>query len=62
MQVPDTVREAACPVCDAPVGIPADAVVAEIVPCRECGSDLEVTGLEPLCLAEAPMEAEDWGQ
>lgn len=62
MQAPDTVREASCPVCDAAVAVAPDVVVAEIVACRECGSDLEVTNIEPLRLAEAPMEAEDWGQ
>jgi alpha-aminoadipate carrier protein LysW len=62
MHTPDTALEALCPVCDAPVGVAADVVVAEIIVCRECGTDLEVTGLDPLQLAEAPMEAEDWGE
>lgn len=53
---------AACPVCDAPVTLPADAVVSELIPCRECGSDLEVESLDPPRIKEAPMEEEDWGQ
>ncbi len=51
-----------CPVCDAPVSLAAGTVVSELVTCRECGSDLEVAGLDPAVLREAPMEEEDWGQ
>jgi alpha-aminoadipate carrier protein LysW len=53
---------APCPVCDAAVSIPADAVVAELLRCRECGVELEIKSLDPLLLAEAPTEEEDWGQ
>lgn len=34
----------------------------EIVPCPDCGADLEVTALTPLTLALAPEEQEDWGE
>ncbi|MCA1813033.1 MAG: lysine biosynthesis protein LysW [Halobacteriales archaeon] len=34
----------------------------EIVPCPDCGVDLEVTLLAPLTLALAPEEQEDWGE
>ena len=29
---------------------------------RECGVDLEITGLDPAAVALAPMEQEDWGE
>jgi alpha-aminoadipate/glutamate carrier protein LysW len=53
---------ARCPTCDADVPFDAGVVVFEIVTCRDCGTDLEVTSLDPPAVAEAPMEEEDWGQ
>jgi alpha-aminoadipate carrier protein LysW len=53
---------AQCPICDASVQLPADAALAELIACPECGCGLEITSLEPPCLAEAPSEEEDWGQ
>jgi alpha-aminoadipate carrier protein LysW len=51
-----------CPICDAVVTLAEGVVVSEIVSCQECGSDIEVKGLSPLQLAEAPTEEEDWGE
>ncbi len=51
-----------CPICDATLILDRDILVSEIVSCDECGSELEVRGLEPLVLVEAPLEEEDWGQ
>jgi alpha-aminoadipate/glutamate carrier protein LysW len=34
----------------------------EIVECPECGVELEVIGTDPLTLAPAPEEEEDWGE
>jgi len=51
-----------CPVCDAEVTLGSGVVVSEIISCGECGSELEVKGLDPVELAEAPMEEEDWGE
>jgi alpha-aminoadipate carrier protein LysW len=51
-----------CPICDAGMTLGNDIVVSETVSCPECGSELEVKGLDPLQLAEAPMEEEDWGE
>lgn len=53
---------AQCPVCDASVNLPANPAVAELIVCEECGCNLEITSLDPPCLAEAPSEDEDWGQ
>ena len=52
----------ACPVCEAPVCPPADAMAGEILACDDCGTELEVTSLDPMTLAEAPDIAEDWGE
>ncbi len=51
-----------CPICDASVALASGVVVSEIIKCRECGSDIEVRGLSPIELVEAPMEEEDWGE
>ena len=53
---------AECPVCGASVDVAADAVVAELMECPDCGTELEVLGLEPPELGEAPATEEDWGQ
>lgn len=52
---------AECPECAA--AVPAqDVIQGEIVPCPECGADLEVVRLSPPTLALAPREEEDWGE
>jgi len=53
---------AECPECAAEVTLPADVMEGEIVPCPECGLELEVVSLEPLKLEQAPEEEEDWGE
>ncbi|HUK14278.1 MAG TPA: lysine biosynthesis protein LysW [Thermoanaerobaculaceae bacterium] len=52
----------ACPVCDGAVDLAADVAQSEVVRCPDCGSDLEVSSLDPPVLVEAPAEEEDWGQ
>ena len=53
---------AQCPVCDGDVELADDTVEGELVECPDCGTELEVTSLKPLELAEAPEAEEDWGQ
>jgi len=36
--------------------------LGELIVCDDCGSELEVVGVEPLKLEPAPMEDEDWGE
>jgi alpha-aminoadipate carrier protein LysW len=52
---------AECPECFGEVQL-KDVMASEIVQCAECGTDLEVTGLDPLALEAAPEEEEDWGE
>lgn len=52
----------ACPVCDAEVRVGEDTEANELIPCPECGTELEVTSLDPLTLEEAPEVEEDWGE
>ena len=36
-----------CPECEATLTIPADAMEGEIVPCPDCGAELEVISVAP---------------
>ncbi len=50
-----------CPECGN--GIELDTPeLGELVMCDSCGSELEVTNLNPATLSLAPTEAEDWGE
>ena len=51
-----------CPVCGAEVSLSADVVKGELVECGDCGTELEVTSVDPVTLQEAPEAEEDWGQ
>ena len=55
--------ETACPECDAVITAAETPFVHEILPCPECGMDLEVVAVEPaLQLSPAPEVEEDWGE
>jgi alpha-aminoadipate carrier protein LysW len=58
----DIMNTAECPECAATVSFKETPVLHELVRCSECGSELEVTNLDPLALALAPTEEEDWGE
>lgn len=51
-----------CPICGASIQLGQDAVVGELMSCPECGTELEVTGVNPPAVVEAPQEEEDWGE
>jgi len=51
-----------CPICDVEIALGPATVVSELLKCRECGTELEVTSVSPPVVAEAPAEEEDWGQ
>lgn len=57
-----TASAARCPTCDGEVPFGPTVVLSELITCRECGTGLEVTGLVPPEVAEAPTEEEDWGE
>jgi alpha-aminoadipate carrier protein LysW len=38
----------ACPECEEQVFVDAESEQGDVVTCEECGSDLEVVGLDPL--------------
>lgn len=51
-----------CPECGAEISAEDTLEVGEILSCEECGTDLEVTENNPVVLALAPEEDEDWGE
>ena len=51
-----------CPECDGQLSIPEDAVQGEIIPCPDCGAELEVLSLNPATVGLAPEVQEDWGE
>ena len=51
-----------CPVCGAEIKLNADTIEGELIVCGDCGAEIEVINTDPVELAEAPQEEEDWGQ
>ena len=51
-----------CPVCGAEITFAQGTVVGELLECADCGSELEVIGLDPAAVTEAPETEEDWGE
>ena len=50
-----------CPECAAEFAL-SGVEQGEIVPCPECGVELEVLNANPVHLGLAPEEGEDWGE
>jgi alpha-aminoadipate carrier protein LysW len=58
----DNVPTGTCPECDAEVHVDTDADKGDIVSCEECGTDLEIVGLDPVELdvvEEEDLEDDD---
>ncbi len=51
-----------CPECGATIEVAGDLVYGEVLSCGDCGSELEVTSVEPIQVALAPEVEEDWGE
>ncbi len=62
METKSQARNAGCPECAGAVPVAGDVLANEIVPCPECGAELEVSSLDPLTLELAPEVEEDWGE
>jgi len=53
---------AVCPECEGPIRLAEDLMEGEIIPCGDCGAELEVLSVHPLKLGLAPEVQEDWGE
>jgi alpha-aminoadipate carrier protein LysW len=53
-----------CAECGAGIAIPEDAIVGEIISCRDCSSEYEVAELSngAVLLKPAEQVGEDWGE
>jgi alpha-aminoadipate carrier protein LysW len=51
-----------CPECAAEIQLPAGTVLHELLPCPDCGAELEVLCLDPIDIDLAPEVQEDWGE
>lgn len=58
----DQTSEVKCLECEAALQMPGECVIGEIVPCGDCGCEMEVASLDPLNLELAPEIEEDWGE
>ena len=48
-----------CPECDADVHVDTDADKGDVISCEECGTDLELVGLDPVELDIVEEDALD---
>jgi alpha-aminoadipate carrier protein LysW len=55
-------KMAECPECGAEISVEGAYEEGEIIDCEDCGVELEVISEDPLELALAPEEEEDWGE
>jgi len=51
-----------CIVCGSELELNDGTEEHEIIMCDECGTELEITALDPITVQEAPEEEEDWGE
>jgi len=56
--------ETTCLECAATISVPGDAIVGEIVSCKDCGSEYEVSEIKGgiAMLKPADQVEEDWGE
>ncbi|MFV2045005.1 MAG: lysine biosynthesis protein LysW [Anaerolineales bacterium] len=54
--------EIVCVECGAEIPLDDDVIQHEILPCPDCGVELEVMSLSPVQVALAPEVEEDWGE
>jgi alpha-aminoadipate carrier protein LysW len=55
-------KMAECPECAVSIELRTGMELGELLVCPDCGVELEVVSLDPITLALAPEEKEDWGE
>jgi alpha-aminoadipate carrier protein LysW len=55
-------KTAECSECGGTISFKTEPILHELVRCPDCGAELEVVNLQPVTLALAPTEEEDWGE
>ncbi len=51
-----------CPVCGVKINVSESAEKGEMLQCKDCGTELEVTNKNPIEIKVAPEVEEDWGE
>lgn len=52
-----------CPFCEAKISLEDEKIFPhEVIQCEECGTELEITSVNPIELQLAPDVEEDWGE
>ncbi|MCC6230145.1 MAG: lysine biosynthesis protein LysW [Phycisphaerales bacterium] len=59
---PQIAQSIECTECAASISLQRQPLCGEIVRCRECQAELEVTCVSPLRIELAPEVEEDWGE
>lgn len=58
----EVIKMVECIICGGELSLNPGIELNEIIMCDDCGSELEVTNLDPFTVEEAPQEEEDWGE
>ena len=51
-----------CFICGQPLPLGDNLMLGELVDCGACGTEFEISAIDPLAMIEAPSVGEDWGQ
>ena len=51
-----------CLICSTEIALENDVEIGEIIECYDCGTEHEVSSIDPIIIKEAPTTSEDWGQ
>lgn len=51
-----------CPICVVQLKLLPDSIIGELLECQDCGTELFITGVDPITVEIAPPVDEDWGQ
>ena len=51
-----------CTECGADIEAAENVIAGEILPCPDCGAEMEVISVKPLKVELAPEVREDWGE
>ena len=54
--MPDANDKVICPDCQAEIAKPENMTVGDILECQECGTEVEITSIEPLTYRELVEE------
>lgn len=51
-----------CVICDARIDFEYEVELNELIECLDCGTELEVSNINPITIIEVDVDCEDWGE